>query len=350
MKKKGSLAAIGIVLILLLGLLYVRVGTQEPVTVDSGYRVVMGTFSRVAVVARTERAAQAALQAAFDVQERVESLMSYHREDSELNRVNRYAATRPVPVNPMTFEVLRQAVHFSRLSDGAFDVTVGPLVDLWHAAGEANEAPTEEALAEARCKVGYDKLILNEKDMTVRFAVEGMRIDLGGIGKGYAVDKSVEAMQKPGVLGGMVDLGGNIRCFGRAPRGQTHWRIGLQDPNVAPGEMDASKPLLVLTIADESVATSGHYRRFVKVHGERQSHIVDVHTGKGAGKLASVTIIAPDATSADALSTAVSVLGQEKGLELIESLADTEAILIPAGPAAQPLFSTGAAAYVQRSP
>jgi thiamine biosynthesis lipoprotein len=358
MKKKGSLAAIGIVLILLLGLLYVRVRTQEPVMVDSGYRVVMGTFSRVVVIARTERAAQAAIRAAYDVQERVESLMSYHREDSELNRVNRYAAAKPVPVNPMTFEVLRQAVHFSKLSDGAFDVTVGPLVDLWHAAAESNEPPTEEALAEARRKVGYEKLTLKEKDMTVRFGVEGMRIDLGGIGKGYAVDKSVDAMQKPGVLGGMVDLGGNIRCFGQPPRGRgtggfetrPYWRIGLQDPNVAPDEMDASKPLLVLAITDESVATSGHYRRFVKVRGERQSHIVDTQTGKGAIKLASVTIIAPDATSADALSTAVSVLGREKGLELVESLPDTEAILIPAGPVAQPVFSTGAPAYLQRSP
>jgi thiamine biosynthesis lipoprotein len=270
--------------------------------------------------------------------------------------VNRHAAQRPVPVNPLTFEVLQQAVHFSRLSDGAFDVTVGPLVDLWKAVGEANTPPSEQALAEARAKVGYEKLILNEEEMTVQFAVEGMRIDLGGIAKGYAVDKAVDAMKKRGALGGMVDLGGNIRCFGRPPqrppdRGELEtrpqWRIALQDPNVAPDDTSGSKTLLVLGIGDQSVATSGDYRRFTKVRGQRQSHILDAQTGKGADKLASVTIIAPDATTADALSTAVSVLGSEKGLALIERLPNVEAILIPAADTAQLLFSTGADAYVR---
>ncbi len=349
MQRVPRFFVIGVVLLLVAGLLYTRLSHPVPVVQDSGYRVLMGTFSRVVVIAGSARTAQVCIEAAFDVQERIESLMSYHLEDSELNKVNRYAAGQPVPVNPLTFEVLQQAGHFSKLSDGAFDVTVGPLVDLWHAAGEANLPPTEEALAEARRKVGYDKLILDEKQMTVRFAVEGMRIDLGGIAKGYAVDRAVEAMKKHGARGGMVDLGGNIRCFGQAPRGQTHWRIGLQDPNVAPDDLGGVKPLLVLALQDESVATSGDYRRFTKVQGEKQSHILDTHTGRGASKLTSVTILAPDAITADALSTAVSILGREKGLALIESLPNIEAILIPAGPAADLIFSPGAAAHVQRS-
>jgi thiamine biosynthesis lipoprotein len=306
----------------------------------------MGTFARVVVIARSERVANACIDAAFDVQERIESLMSYHREDSELNQVNRHAARKPVAVNAMTFEVLRQAVHFSQLSEGAFDVTVGPLVDLWRTAGEANEPPTQEALAEARRKVGYEKLILDDKAATVRFAEEGMRIDLGGIAKGYAVDKAVEAMQKKGALGGMVDLGGNIRCFGRAPRGQQKWRIGVQDPNVTPDEFDAAKYLLVLELGDISVATSGDYRRFTVVQGEKQSHVLDTHTGKGAAKLASATIIAPDATTADALSTAVNVLGAEAGLALIDRLPSIEAVLIPAGGATNLMYSRGVDAYL----
>jgi thiamine biosynthesis lipoprotein len=261
--------------------------------------------------------------------------------------VNRYAGEKPVPVNPMTFEVLQQAIRFSKLSDGAFDVTVGPLVDLWRQAGEADETPTEEALAEARAKVGYDKLLLDTKAMTVQFAAVGMRIDLGGIAKGYAVDQSVHVMMKRGALGGMVDLGGNIRCFGRPPQQRDCWRVGLQDPNVAPDDLAGPAPLLVLAITDESVATSGHYRRFVKVHGERQSHILDAHTGRGAAQLASVTVIAPDAISADALSTAVSVLGQEKGLALIETLPNIKAILIPAAPNAPPIFTTRGGSYIR---
>jgi thiamine biosynthesis lipoprotein len=330
-----------------MGLLYRDLSTRTLVEKDSGYRVLMGTFSRAVVIAGSERKARRCTEAAFSVQRRIDELMSYQREDSELSRINRDAADEPVRVNPLTFEVLQKSIYFSKLSDGAFDVTVGPLMDLWKAAGEADAPPTEETLAEARAKVGYENLILDEKNMTVRFAVKGMKIDLGGIGKGYAVDKSIEAMKDLGATGGMVDLGGNIRCFGQPPRGQEYWRVGLQDPNVAPDDVDASRILLVLAVTDEGVATSGDYRRFVKVHGEKESHILDARTGKGANKLVSDTIIAPDAIMADALSTAVNVLGPEKGLALIERLPGVEAILIPPGKPAHPIFSTGAKAYVK---
>ena len=349
MKRTSALTVVGVVLILLAGLMYRDLVAPDLVEVNSGFRVIMGTFSRVVVIAKSRRTAQRCIEAAFDVQNRIESLMSDFRDDSELSKVNRLAAQGPVAVSEMTFEVLQQAVRFSTLSNGAFDVTVGPLVDLWRKAGETDVPPTPEVLAEARRKVGSDKLILDEKNRTVRFAVEGMRVDLGGIGKGYAVDKAVEAMQKRGALGGMVDLGGNIRCFGQPPQGQEHWRIGLQDPNVAPDEFGGTKPLLVLELRNESVATSGDYRRFVKVQGEKQSHIIDTATGNGANKLVSDTIIAPDATTADALSTAVNVLGPQAGLALIERLPATEAILIPAGKDAQPIFSRGAKAYIPLS-
>jgi len=342
-----AIAAAGIVLVLVMGLTYRNVGVRTLVDVDSGFRLVMGTFSRVVVIAHSERTARRCIEAAFDVQDRIELLMSDYREDSELSKVNREAARGPVVVSEMTFEVLQQAVRFSRLSDGAFDVTVGPLVDLWRKAGESNEPPTEEALAQARGKVGFDKLLLDEDNRTVRFAVEGMRVDLGGIGKGYAVDQAVEALKKRGAVGGMVDLGGNIRCFGQPPRGQEHWRIGLQDPSVASDELGGTRPLLVLALTSESVATSGDYRRFVKVRGEKQSHIIDTGTGKGANKLASDTIIASDATTADALSTAVNVLGWEKGLALIERVPAAEAIVIPRGAGAAPVYSRGARAYLE---
>ena len=350
MKKYLYVTIIVAVPVILLGVLYLSRCSSSVVEVNSGYRVVMGTFSRVVVIARGEETAQRCIEAAFEVQDQIESVMSDYREDSELSKVNREAGRGPVAVSEMTFEVLQQSVHFSQLSEGAFDVTVGPLVDLWRKAGRTNQPPTEEALAEARHKVGSDKLILDEKNRTVRFALEGMRIDLGGIGKGYAVDKAVEAMRKQGAVGGMVDLGGNIRCFGRPPQGQTHWRIGLQDPNVAPEALGPSRPLLVLALTSESVATSGDYRRFVKVQGQKQSHIIDTATGKGANKLVSDTIIAADATTADALSTVVNVLGVEKGLALIEGLPSTAAILIPAGQGAALVYSSGAKAYIATTP
>jgi thiamine biosynthesis lipoprotein len=333
--------------ILLLAVFLVSTVHRGPVEVNSGYRVVMGTFSRMLVVAPSERAGLACVEAAFEKQRRVDSLMSSYKADSQLSQVNRSAAERPVEVDAFTFDVLQRAVRASELSDGAFDVTVGPLVDLWRAAGEANEPPAEAALVEARRKVGYDKLLLNEADRTVRFAVDGMRLDLGGIAKGYAIDLSVEAISKHGALGGLVDIGGDVRCFGRPPKGQAEWRIGLQDPAVGPDDLSSGIPLLVLKVSDAAVTTSGHYRRYVEVDGHKQSHIVDSMTGKGADKLVSVTVIAPDATTADALATAVSVLGPEKGLALIEQLDNVEAILIPSGSGAKPVFSAGAAAYVE---
>lgn len=331
----------------LLVLLYVGMSRRAPVEVDSGYRVIMGTFSHMIVLADRRGEANACIEAAFDQQRRVDALMSYHNSESELNKVNRLAAGGAVAVDERTFDVLQQAARFSKLSGGAFDVTVGPLVDLWRRAGEANEPPSEAALAEARRKVGYEKLILDADERTVRFAVAGMRVDLGGIAKGYAIDRSVEALKRRGAVGGMVDIGGDIRCFGRPPKGQTHWRIGLQDPTAAPDDLVPGTPLLVLQLSHGAVTTSGDYRRFSEVQGRRHSHIMDTQTGRGAGKLVSVTIIAPDATTADALATAVSVLGWDKGLALIERLDGVEAILIPSGAVTEPVFSSGAAAYVK---
>jgi FAD:protein FMN transferase len=327
--------------------LYLTLRPRGPVELDSGQRLVMGTFARVVAIAPDEVTAKACITAAFAEQDRIESLMSYHQSDSELARINREAADRPVRIRRATFEVLEQALHFSELSDGAFDVTVGPLMDLWRAAADANRPPTEAELTAARGKIGWRNVILDPNASTVRFNVQGMKVDLGGIAKGYAVDRSVEVMKRNGATGGMIDLGGNIRCFGVTPRGRSHWYIAVQDPNVAPDDPRPGKTPMVLQVREGAVSTSGHYRRFVTVAGRKQSHILDPHTGSDNESLASVTVIAPDATSADALSTAVSILGREKGLELIEKLPDTEAILILAGAENQPVVSKGAGSYIR---
>lgn len=342
------IAAIGaFVVVLLIGFYVASLAGRDPVQVDSGYRVIMGTFARVVVLAENEQVAQDCIAAAFERQQRVNELMSYHITNSELNQVNRKAYEAPVAVSEETFEVLQRAKHFSELSDGAFDVTIGALGDLWHAAADANIPPTEAQIAEARSKVGYDKLLLDPEAKTVRFAIEGMRLDLGGIAKGYAIDLSVDALQQHGAVGGMVDIGGDVMCFGAPPKGKEAWVVGLQDPTVAPDDLATDKLLLTLKVTDAAVTTSGDYRRFSKIQGEKQSHIMDTESGKGANKLVSVTIIAPDATSADALATAVSVLGLEKGLALVEQLPGTEAILIAHADDAEPVFSSGAEVYVR---
>ncbi len=330
---------------------------RQPIEVDGGYREIMGTFARIVAVAKHEWQGRRYIEAGFNELNRMDDMMSDYKADSELSKVNREAFANSVKVTPELFDILQKSVEYSRLSNGAFDITVGPLVDLWHKAGETNSMPDANTIAATKAKVGYEKLILDTKAQTVRFAVEGMRLDLGGIGKGYAVDKAVEAMKRKGAVGGMVDSGGNIGCFGRPAHGGS-WLIGIQDPGLADsgqriadsagnGLAEGSQPMMVLKLVDCAVATSGDYNRFVMVGGKKVSHIIDTNSGGGAGKLSSDTIIAKTAVDADALSTAVNVLGPEKGLALIESLPDVECILITPGPDYRVIKSTEAEAYLQ---
>jgi len=324
---------------------------RPPVEIDSGMRLVMGTYARVVVVAGDTRIADAAIADALSQLETVDRLMSDYDPNSEIGRVNANAFAGPVPVSPSTFAVIDKSLHYSRLTGGAFDITVGPIMDLWRAAAKTHKQPSDLEIAAAREKVGYEKLITDPNARTIRFAVEGMRLDLGAIAKGYAVDLAVEAAQKTGVLGVMVDLGGNIRCSGRPTRNKTHWLIGLDDPGQDPDAV-GTPPLLVLQLKDTAIATSGDYRRFYMVGGRKVSHIMDRTTASDAKGLTSVTVIAPLAVDADALSTAVTVSGPEKGLALIETIPDTEAILIPSPtpeyPAPQFLKTPGADSFIRK--
>jgi thiamine biosynthesis lipoprotein len=298
--------------------------------------------------------ARGCIESAFAEIENVDRLMSTYKSDSEVSEINRDGFKRAVKVSRPTYEVLQKSIEFSKLSSGAFDITVGPLVGLWRSAGEANSVPSDEELAEARLKVGYEKLILDDIEMTIRFAVDGMKLDLGGIAKGYAIDQAARAMQRAGATGGMVDIGGDIRCFG-VPVGKDRWVIGLQDPSekfeVRNSKFEipvgTGETLLVLKLTDCAIATSGGYRRFVLIGGKKYSHILDAGTGYGSSELASVTVISKSAIEADALATAVSVLGAEEGLVLIEERPDTEAILVSSEPEYQIIKSSGAGKYIE---
>jgi len=313
---------------------------------DGGVRQVMGTFAHIVAVADDSNTAQKCIEAGFAQLTAIDNSMSDYKSDSELSMVNRDAFKGKVKVSERLFEILQKSVEFSRDSSGAFDITVGPLVDLWHKAGEANCVPAASEIAQVRSRVGYEKLILDGNDRTVQFAVDGMRLDLGGIAKGYAVDKAVYAMQKCGAIGGMVDAGGNIRLFGCPPQGKDYWLIGLQDPAEA-RDLNSSKSLLVLKLNNISISTSGDYQRFVTIGGKKFSHIIDTNTGCSSRGLSSVTIIAPDAVDADALSTAVTVMGTEKGLALIETIPQVEAILISFSPEYKIIKTRGAEKFIE---
>ncbi|HPO70603.1 MAG TPA: FAD:protein FMN transferase [Anaerohalosphaeraceae bacterium] len=313
---------------------------DRPVAIGSGWRMTMGTIARIVVVTERPSDGLKAIEAAFEKIYDIEKRMSDYDPNSLLSKVNREAFESPVEVDAELFEVLAAAVEYSRLSEGAFDITVGPVVQIWRQARVTGAAPAPQQLEAAKERVGYGNLILDAQNRTVRFTKEGMFLDLGGIAKGYAVDKAVEILQKAGLRGGMVDIGGNIRCFGTPADGAPHWLIGLQDPA-------SDKNILAkLKLDNRAVATSGDYRRFSIIAGQKHSHIIDPTTADSAQTLSSVTIIAPTAMQADALSTAVSVLGDKKGMPFIESLPDVEAILIPRGE--KPVFekTAGAGRYL----
>jgi thiamine biosynthesis lipoprotein len=309
----------------------------------------MGTFAHVVAVAKDSGAAKKCVRAALEEIHKVDDLMSDYKSDSEISLVNQKAFEKAVQVSPSTFEVLRRSVEFSKLTEGAFDITVGPLVDLFRTAKKTGAAPTQEQIAQAKTNVGYEKLELDEHNRTVRFRVEGMRLDLGAIAKGYAVDKAIKAAQHCGATGAMVDLGGNIRCFGTPPKSRDLWLIGVQDPNSAIEGIGGGGLLFTLKITNTSIATSGDYQQFVIIAGKRYSHILDPHTGWSAEGLSSVTIITDNATDADALSTAVSVMGVEKGLALIEKLPNTEAILVTSEPKCEIIKTDGAEKFIKNN-
>ena len=348
MNTKISRTAVLLFCLVSLGASNCSCARKGPVKVDSGHQIVMGTFARVVVVAESREAGLDCIQAAMAEVHKVDELMSDYKDDSDIGRVNEKAAEIPVPVSEWTFDVLKRSVEFSRLTDGAFDVTVGPLMDLFREAKKGAAAPTEQQIAEAKSKVGFEKLKLDGQNRTVQFAVEGMRLDLGGIAKGYAIDKAVEAAQQHGAIGGMVDIGGDIRCFGSPPEGRENWLIAVQNPDATVEHTSGGQLLLTLKVTDTAVTTSGDYRQYVMIGGLRRSHIMNSQTGSSAEGLSSVTIIADNATDADALATSVSVMGAEKGLALIEEQPNVEAILISSGPEYKVTKTSGAKRHVKQ--
>jgi len=354
-KKKEKIfiqSVVGLCLILA-GLYFIVVHREaspphlDRVDFDSGTRLIMGTLGRVRGVAMDVRVAREAVEAALEQLGYIEGLMSIHKPDSEVSKINDNAAKEAVKLDKATFEVLQKSVEYGRLTDGAFDITVGPLEALWRKAEQEKIVPDVNLLQEVLSTVGYDKLILDTNDMTVRFSVEGMKIDLGGIAKGYAIDRAVEAMKAAGAIGGLVDVGGDIRCFGVPLKGRSRWLVALQDSkNTSGGNVREGKYILTLDVQGATVATSGDYRRFVEIDGKRYGHIIDAKSGFSSGELSSVTIISPLAVDADALATAVSVMGKEKGLRLVESLPYTEAIVITCAPDYEIFKSSGADEYI----
>lgn len=257
-----------------------------------------------------------AVLALFD---RIDHQMSRYREDSELSRVNREAANGPVEVSDSLFTVLQQALRISELSHGAFDISFGSIGYLYDF--RARQQPSDEELAEGLAKVNYRSVVLDPSANTVRFLDEGVRLDLGGIAKGYAVDRGIDILKSFGIRHARLSAGGDLRLLGDK-RGKP-WIVGIRDPR------SESRNAMVLPLTNVAVSTSGDYERFFfDDNNERVHHILSPATGKPAKGAQSVTVLGDDSITTDGLSTAVFVLGAAKGLEMVNRLKGIDAVII----------------------
>lgn len=256
----------------------------------------------------------------------IEQKMSTSEEDysdTELLRVNARAGTGAVSVSADTFDVVREALFFSELSGGAFDLTIYPLVRLWGIGTESAAVPDAGRLSVALELVDYRAVQLDPDDTSILLLRPGMGVDVGGIAKGYAADEAARILREGGIESALLDFGGNIVTVGHKPDGSL-WRIGIQVPDAGRGEF-----LGIATVANLSLVTSGTYERFFEQDGVRYHHILDTRTGYPVRNgLTSVTIITTASMEADALSTALFALGLEEGYRLAESLAGVEAIFV----------------------
>lgn len=271
-------------------------------------RYLMGTLCEISAHGPQDKALEAAVGRAFDEIARLEGMMSNWRSSSEVNRLNRQGR-RPLVLSPELFDVLSTGQNIARESGGAFDMTVGPLIELWDLRG-SGRVPSSGEIARTRRRVGFKHLRLDPRSRSATFIREGMAVDLGGIAKGYALDQAAQILMNNGARGAMLNFGGQILVAGEPFEGR-RWTIEIAHPARAgvPHRLELVKG---------SASTSSQRERFIESEGKAIGHVLDPGNGRPASFQGSVTVIAPTAVEADALSTALLVMDQKKGLAFIE--------------------------------
>jgi thiamine biosynthesis lipoprotein len=290
---------------------------------------IMGTRIFVEIWADDVAAGDAAIDAVMDEMRHIDDTMSTYKPTSEVSRVNALAATQPVRISRELFGLLESALQYSRITEGAFDITyasVGYMYDF-----RQRKRPTEQQIAAALPAVNYRHVLLDRKNSSVRFSQPGVRIDLGGIAKGFAVDQGIAVLKARGYSHALVNAGGDSRVIGDR-RGRP-WIVGIRHPD-HPDQIITRIPLV-----DEAFSTSGDYERYFDEDGVRYHHIIDPHTGHSASKVRSATVIAPTATRTDGLSKTAFVLGPDEALRIYNRLDDVDAVLV--APDGRILYSRG---------
>ena len=281
-------------------------------------RSLMGTEVVVKLHSQNQGEADSAFRAVFDEFERLEGMMSSYIPTSGVSKINRMASAVAVETDRELFELLEKSIYFSVLTEGAFDITFSSVGMLWDF--RKGIVPSPEAIQEIISRVNYKNIRLDKAKHTIRMTRKGMSIGLGGIGKGYAVDRAISILSDHGFHNAMVMAGGDTVIRGK--KGDEPWTVGLRDPR------HKDRILAVLPLEDIAISTSGDYERFFVLDGIRYHHILNPKTGYPARASTSVTILAPEASTSDPLATAIFVMGPTRGMELINRIQDVEAIII----------------------
>lgn len=281
-------------------------------------RAIMGTAIHVELWHSDKTIAEKNIKRIFTEMRRIDSLMSPFKKESELNLINNQAAKRPLKISTELFNLIEQSIKFSKLSDGAFDITFASIGQLYDYRKKIT--PGAKEISVNLKAINYKNIKLNQNKQTIFFTQAGTRIDLGGIAKGYAVDNAIKMLQKQGITQAMVSAGGDTRIIG--DKNGRPWFVGIRHPR----KKNASA--VILPLSQTAISTSGDYERYFIKDNIRHHHIIKPGTGDSARELRSVSILGPDSTTTDALSTTVFILGLEAGMKLVASLPNIEAIII----------------------
>lgn len=292
----------------------------SPPVVSKRIQMHMGTLVTVTAVASDKTRGDRAVQAAFNEIKRLEQLLSTWRADSELSQVNAEAGRRPVQVSRETVQLVARALDIAELTQGGFNIALGPAIETWSVT-ERQHIPEKEELEWLKPLVDWTSIQVNSARRTIYLPHKGMRIDVGGIGKGFAADRAVEEMKRAGAVGGVVALSGDIKTFGTLPV-RSGFSVGIRHPR------QEGRLIATIDLKDEAISTAGDYERFFERDGVRYHHILDPRTLQPARACRSVTVVAKEGMLADGLDTGFFVLGPEAGMALAERLPDVEAIFI----------------------
>ena len=281
----------------------------------------MGSRFDITVVAKDSTEANLYIDLAVDEISRIEALISSWDPNSQTSKINNNSGIQAVKVDRELYDLIKRSLSITKLTDGAFDISYASLDKIWKFDGSMTHMPDEEEIKSSVRKVGYQNIILDDRNSTVFLKLKGMKIGFGAIGKGYAADKAKSLLIENGVKAGIINASGDMTTWGKQTNGDD-WKVAITNP------LNKNKAFALLPITNGAVVTSGNYEKFVNFNGKRYTHIIDPRTGYPSSGIISVTVFAPKAELADALSTSVFVMGKDVGLNRINQLPNIECIII----------------------